>query len=78
MIKKYSDPNNDFYGGVDYFLHVQDANPKWVSLLDVQTIKENKGHVFVKLNINEEKYMAEPFQYASDCIMIRVFGKLIR
>ncbi|MFT8467456.1 hypothetical protein [Acetobacter syzygii] len=67
MIKKYIDPNNDFYGGVDYFLHVQDANPKWVSLLDVQTIKENKRHVFVKLNINEEKIYGGTF---SICIRL--------
>ena len=67
MIKKYNDPNNDFYGGVDYFLHGQDANPKWVSLLDVQTIKENKGYVFIKLNINEEKIYGGTF---SICIRL--------
>ena len=55
MIRKYADPDSDFYEGVSYFLHVQDANPKWASLLDAKTVKENKGYIFVQLNINEEK-----------------------
>jgi hypothetical protein len=61
MIRKYGDPDNDFYEGVGYFLHVQDANPKWASLLDAKTVRENKGHIFVQLNINEEKIYGGTF-----------------
>jgi hypothetical protein len=61
MIKKYGDPDNDFYEGVGYFLHMQDANPKWASLLDAKTVRENKGYIFVQLNINEEKIYGGTF-----------------
>lgn len=67
MIRKYGDPDNDFYEGVGYFLHVQDANPKWASLLDAKTVRENKGHIFVQLNINEEKIYGGTF---SICVRV--------